>query len=151
MTDTPNSEDVERAARVLAELDGIGFDDAPKNKQEWTRKGGKFGGRFRDVNEPMQLDFLESAEAVLLDHHRRLAERGVFVAEWQPIETAPTGHGKTHVDLYDAKRRIRVPDCYWHRKADQWMTRHHDKAGYSALRLPFSPTHWLPRPPEPKP
>ena len=88
MTDTPNSEDVERAARVLAELDGIGFDDAPKNKQEWTRKGGKFGGRFRDVNEPMQLDFLESAEAVLRDHHRALAERGLVVVNKAGLEKA---------------------------------------------------------------
>lgn len=69
---------------------------------------------------------------------------------WRPIETAPKDG--THFDLYGiaGKRGIRVPDCYWHRNAQRWMTKHYDKAGYSALRLPFTATHWLPSPPPPK-
>ena len=81
MTYTLTIEAIGRAARLLAELDGINFEAAPKNKQEWTRKGGMFGGRFRDVNEPMQTDFLEAAEAVLRDYHAYLADHELTVVE----------------------------------------------------------------------
>lgn len=145
MTYEPTKEYVERAARVLAELDGIAFDAAPKNKQEWTRKRGMFGGRFRDVNEPMQSDFLESAEAVLLAHHRALAERGVFVVEWKPIETAPKDG--TVVWVYVAARSEGVQEEL---PAFQTCCAYHPDAGWCADEL-REVTHWMPLLPEPKP
>jgi hypothetical protein len=68
--------------------------------------------------------------------------------EPQPIETAP--RDGTRVDLYDAKRKLRAPDCYWHRKGERWNSKWHDREGYSALRLPFNATHWMPLPPLPE-
>jgi len=62
------------------------------------------------------------------------------LGEWFPIETAPRDGSR--IDLIDAKRRQRAPDCYWHRKGERWVSKWHDKEGYSALRLPFAATHW---------
>ena len=74
---------------------------------------------------------------------------GRQVMDWQPIETAPKDGSK--VDLFGTlgkKYRRRATDCYWHKKAGRWHTHTHDNDGYSALRLPFEPTHWM-RPPAP--
>lgn len=75
------------------------------------------------------------------------------MSNWQNIDTAPKD-GKDRVDLGafvgNQQKWLRVPDCYWHRKAKQWMTKHYDKDGYSALRAPFYPTHWMLRPEPPK-
>ena len=68
-------------------------------------------------------------------------------AKWLPIKSAPKDG--TRVDLYGSlgpKRSARVPDCYWHKKAGGWRCKHYDRDGYSALRLPFAPTHWMPTP-----
>lgn len=66
---------------------------------------------------------------------------------WEPIETAPKDGRK--IDLYDAARKRRAPDCYWHKKRGQWNCRWDDGDGYSALRIPFNPTHWQPLPARP--
>jgi len=56
---------IERIARAIAEANGDDFDDIPRDKGDWTRKRGEFGGRFRDVNEPYQSDYLNMAELAL--------------------------------------------------------------------------------------
>ncbi len=56
--------DVEQIARIIASAMGDNFSDAFKNKERWTAKRGMSGGRFRDVNEPMQCDYIAAAEAV---------------------------------------------------------------------------------------
>ena len=56
---------VERVARIIANAMGDNFADAFKNKTRWIAKRGESGGRFRDVNEPMQCDYLAAAEAAI--------------------------------------------------------------------------------------
>ena len=72
---------------------------------------------------------------------------------WQPIETAPKNGTRIDLGCLSAKCFTRAPDCYWHKKAHRWISKWCGKEGYSALRLPFTPTHWMlpPPPPEPKP
>ena len=69
----PTSKDIEEAARIACSV----------RRGEPCEKQGVECSKcdFADQN-------LRQANAILLDHHHRLAERGVFVAEWQPIETA---------------------------------------------------------------
>lgn len=55
---------LEQIARIIADAMGDNFSDAFKNKERWNAKRGMSGGRFRDVNEPMQCDYLAAAEAV---------------------------------------------------------------------------------------
>ena len=52
-----------KVAKVIAKAMGDNFSDAFKNKQRWTAKRGMSGGRFRDVNEPFQDDYIAAAQA----------------------------------------------------------------------------------------
>lgn len=52
-----------KLAKVIAKALGDNFSDAFKNKQRWTAKRGMSGGRFRDVNEPFQDDYIAAAKA----------------------------------------------------------------------------------------
>ena len=52
-----------KVAKVIAKTMGDNFSDAFKNKQRWTAKRGMSGGRFRDVNEPFQDDYIAAAQA----------------------------------------------------------------------------------------
>jgi hypothetical protein len=95
---------------------------------------------------------LDTGEWVRFEDAEAAIKAAVEAArEWQPIETAPK-EGVSRIDLYGVvgKKGKRVPNCYWHRKAGQWMTDCHDKDGFSFLRLPFKPTHWMPLPEPPK-
>lgn len=56
---------IERIARAIAEANGDNFSNAFKNKSRWIAKRGESGGRFRDVNEPFQSDYLDMARAAL--------------------------------------------------------------------------------------
>lgn len=56
--------EVEAVARIIANALGDNFADAFKNKDRWIAKRGMSGGRFRDVNEPFQSDYLAAAEAI---------------------------------------------------------------------------------------
>jgi len=77
----------------------------------------------------------------------------VKAQRWRTIDSAPK-NGKARIDLgafgRGDKYWKRVPDCYWHKKMGRWITKHQDRDGYSALRLPFIPTHWMPRPAPPQ-
>lgn len=56
---------VKRVARVIAKENGDDYDSIPASKSDWTRNGGMFGGRFRDVNEPYQTDYDDMARAAI--------------------------------------------------------------------------------------
>lgn len=73
----------ETVARTIARAMGDNFSDAFKNKARWIAKRGMSGGRFRDVNEPYQGDYLDAAAAAI----RALLP--AIEGEWFPIETAP--------------------------------------------------------------
>lgn len=54
-------------AKVIASALGDNFADAFKNKERWVAKRGQSGGRFRDVNEPFQCDYLDAADAAFAE------------------------------------------------------------------------------------
>lgn len=56
---------IEAVARQIALSLGHDFDAIFKTKTEWTAKGGMKGGRFHDINEPMQPDYLAASTAAL--------------------------------------------------------------------------------------
>lgn len=55
----------ERLAKTIANAMGDNYADAFKSKDRWVAKRGMSGGRFRDVNEPFQSDYLDAADAAL--------------------------------------------------------------------------------------
>lgn len=61
---TTRADLVEVIARAIAEGNGEDFDAVPKHKSEWVKRRGQYQGRFRDINEPFQSDYLAMAEVV---------------------------------------------------------------------------------------
>ena len=55
----------EALAKIIASAMGDNYADAFKNKERWIAKRGQSGGRFRDVNEPFQSDYLDAADAAI--------------------------------------------------------------------------------------
>lgn len=55
----------ESVARAIARGLGDNFDNAFTSKGEWTAARGEKGGRFRDINEPFQIDYLDAADAAM--------------------------------------------------------------------------------------
>lgn len=53
-------------ARAIAEGLGDNFDYAHDSKPHWIETRGESGGRFRDINEPRKLDYLDAAKDALL-------------------------------------------------------------------------------------
>jgi len=102
---------VERVARIIANAMGDNFADAFKNKTRWIAKRGESGGRFRDVNEPMQCDYLAAAEAAIeaTGITRLTAERDAALAHAERLAGALTGAeaalaaGVAAVDAYNAE------------------------------------------------
>jgi hypothetical protein len=68
------------------------------------------------------------------------------MSEWRTIDSAPKNRpidlGQRYMSRGKARFK-RVPDCYWHKKTGRWNCIHRDRDGYSLLRLPFAPTHWM--------
>ena len=62
---TPPGEVRNAVARAIARGLGDDFDHAFATKAEWTQARGEKGGRLRDINEPMQGDYLDAADAAL--------------------------------------------------------------------------------------
>jgi hypothetical protein len=56
-------EELEPLAKIIASAMGDNYAHAFKNKVRWIAKRGMIGGRFRDVNEPYQSDYLDAAQA----------------------------------------------------------------------------------------
>lgn len=75
----------EEIARVIAEELYDDFDNAFASKTEWAQARGEKGGRFRDINEPMQGDYLDAADAVLTKLHQD-AGNGELVARLRAIK-----------------------------------------------------------------
>lgn len=64
---------------------------------------------------------------------------------WRSMDSAPKDGQRVDLAMFTKTGRwIRAPECYWHRKAERWISQWHDKDGYSSLRQPFVPTHWKP-------
>lgn len=59
------SEMTKRIAVALAKENGDAWEDVPASKTEWIVRRGVFGGRFRDVNEPMQSDYIGMARVAI--------------------------------------------------------------------------------------
>lgn len=59
----PRIQDRVKVAKIIANAMGDNFADAFANKTRWIAKRGMSGGRFRDVNEPFQSDYLAAADA----------------------------------------------------------------------------------------
>jgi len=72
----------ERIARTMADGIGDGFDDAFSGKREWIDCRGDKAGRYRDINEPMQCDYLAAADAVLAE----IAAAGLVLVPKEPTE-----------------------------------------------------------------
>ena len=60
-----NDNIVKRVAKAIAEKNGDDYDKIPQNKKEWVDSQGVFQGRFRDVNEPYQVDYYDMAEGAI--------------------------------------------------------------------------------------
>jgi hypothetical protein len=58
-------EKIEAVARAIARANGDEFADAFTNKTRWNAKRGMSGGRYRDINEPFQSDYLNMASAAI--------------------------------------------------------------------------------------
>lgn len=56
---------LERVAWAIADQIGDGFDSAHRDKPHWIETRGESGGRYRDINEPRQSDYLDAARAAL--------------------------------------------------------------------------------------
>lgn len=56
---------IERVAREIAKSYGNDFDNAFRNKRLWIECRGEGGGRFRDIKEPFQTDYLDMARAAI--------------------------------------------------------------------------------------
>lgn len=62
----------EAVARIIAAELGDDFDAAFVDKAAWISARGYSGGRFRDVNEPFQRDYLDAADAAIATMFERL-------------------------------------------------------------------------------
>lgn len=56
---------IEAVARAIAEGQGDDFDHAHRDKPHWIETRGESGGRYRDINEPRQPDYIDAARAAL--------------------------------------------------------------------------------------
>lgn len=57
---------VERVAREIALENGDDFDAIHARKSHWNETRGEAGGRYRDINEPLQSDYLDMARAAIM-------------------------------------------------------------------------------------
>ncbi len=56
---------IEAMARQIADAYGDKYDNAFMHKSHWIVERGESGGRFRDINEPFQCDYIEMAASAL--------------------------------------------------------------------------------------
>lgn len=75
---------VEAVARAIGEVAGFPFDDAFEHKAAWVRAHGEKGGRFHDINEPFQSEFLEYAQAAL----EAIEQAGFRIVPVEPTASA---------------------------------------------------------------
>ena len=90
---TDEHEHAMKVAKVIAKAMGDNFSDAFENKQRWTAKRGMSGGRFRDVNEPFQDDYIAAAQAAA---EVIAADRAGLVAEVERLRLNVRGWVEWH-------------------------------------------------------
>lgn len=73
---------IEAIARAIAEGQGDDFDHAHRDKPHWIETRGEAGGRYRDINEPRQPDYIDAAQAALT----AITEAGYAVVPVEPTE-----------------------------------------------------------------
>lgn len=61
MTQSIREKAIEAMAHAIAQGLGDTFEHAFMSKSEWTAARGERGGRYRDINEPMQSDYMDAA------------------------------------------------------------------------------------------
>ena len=128
---------IEQCARELADAMGDDFDSAHESKAEWIDTRGEKGGRFRDVNEPRQPDYVDGARAVLAKFKELTALRAA--QQWRGIESAPRD-GIFEVTNGE-KRAIAF--------RDNGMSSYRWFSFESERDLSFAPTHYRPLQPLP--
>lgn len=107
---------VEAVARNLARENGDDFDAIPADKQEWIAQRGQFGGRFRDVNEMKQNDYLclaNSALSVILDALAKPDEamlEAMNKALRKYIQSVPQSERKARWGKPTQRRGYKIPD-----------------------------------------
>ena len=77
----------EAVARIIAAELGDDFDAAFVDKAAWIDARGQSGGRFRDVNEPFQIDYLHAADAAIATMFERLRPPSEAIGAWLASET----------------------------------------------------------------
>lgn len=90
-----NKKLIEIMARAIAEGQGDDFDHAHRDKPHWIETRGESGGRYRDINEPRQPDFLDAAEAALT---------AITTAGYE-IVTSPEGKARKSAEALEQKIR----------------------------------------------
>lgn len=73
---------IEAIARAIAEGQGDDFDHAHRSKPHWIETRGESGGRYRDINEPRQPDFIDAAQAALT----AITEAGMVIVPREPTQ-----------------------------------------------------------------
>jgi hypothetical protein len=63
-------------AKAIARANGDEFANAFVNKTQWIAKRGMSGGRYRDINEPYQSDYLDMAAAALTAFRNHEGRKG---------------------------------------------------------------------------
>lgn len=135
------TDQIERVARVIASAMGDNFADAFKNKDRWVAKRGMSGGRFRDVNEPFQADYLDAARAAI-----------DAMQAWQPIESAPKDGTPIILGYADTSGKLAAKSASWRLVHPRWEN---EKRGWAwvctmdSVLVDPRATHWMPLPTAP--
>ena len=154
---------IEQCARELADAMGDDFDSAHESKSEWVDTRGEKGGRFRDVNEPRQPDYVDGARAVLAKFKELTALRAA--QQWRGIESAP----RDGTEILGYREDGGIMLIRWTYPAEfltetectalniDPLSAEHESwffADFTAgdrIEGDCIPTHWMPLPPEPQP
>jgi hypothetical protein len=59
------SEMIERVAKAIAIAHGDKWEDVPESQKQWISQRGRFGGRFRGINEYFKDCYLDAARAAI--------------------------------------------------------------------------------------
>lgn len=82
---------LERLAKAIARANGDEFANAFASKARWVAKRGMSGGRYRDIAEPFQHDYLDMARAAvqaLMEPDEGMVEAGEQAA-WDSHNSMP--------------------------------------------------------------
>lgn len=93
---------IEKVARAMAKQNGDDYGHLPLDKTDWTAGRGMFGGRFRELAEPMQVDYDEMARAAIeamMEPTDSMKLDGGFKCEAIMFEDDPDGTGVIFNDM----------------------------------------------------